>query len=371
MTTADAVIVGAGPIGLEVHAALKAAGATVRHLEAGAIGHTMTWWAPRTTFFSSPDRIAICGIPLAVEGQGKATGDDYVRYLVNVTRQLDLDVETFRAVTGIRKIGDDFEVDVARSAAGVGGHEQMPRSRDKLQSGHEANPVDQVHAKNVILTTGNMHAPRRLGVEGETLPHVSHYLGDPLRYFGRRVVIVGGKNSAVEAAIRLHRAGAHVTIAYRREAFDAERIKYWLLPELEWLIEKGRVGFEPSCTVERIEDDRIVLTRAGETIEREADFVLLLTGYVQDQSLFDQLGIERIDPDSTNRPAYDHATMQTSVPGVYVAGTACGGSQQRARVFIENSHLHVDRICRAITGKGAPWSIDPEMQKLTAKHEER
>ena len=83
------------------------------------------------------------------------------------------------------------------------------------------------------------------------------------------------------------------------------------------------------------------------------------------------IGLDRIDPDSTNRPAYDHATMETSVPGVYVAGTACGGSQQRARVFIENSHLHVDRICKAITGKGVPWSIDPEMQKLTAKHEER
>lgn len=235
----------------------------------------------------------------------------------------------------------------------------------------EANPADSIHARNVILTVGNMHAPRTLGVQGESLPHVSHYLDDPLKYFGRKVLIVGGKNSAVEAAIRLHRAGAHVTIAYRREAFDADRIKYWLLPELEWLIEKGRIGFEPLSEVERIESDRVLLRRHGETFERDADFVLLLTGYVQDQSLFDQLGLDRIDPDTTNRPAYNHATMQTSVPGVYVAGTACGGSQERARVFIENSHLHVDRICKAITGKGVPWSIDPEMQKLTAKHEER
>ncbi len=360
----DAAIIGAGPIGLELHAALKAAGASVRHLEAGAIGHTFSWWAPRTKFFSSPDRIAICGIPLAVSGQDKATGDEYVRYLVNVARQLGLNVETFRAVTGIRKSDDHFEVDVTRSAEGVGGLESMPRMS-------RANPADAILARNVILTVGNMHAPRRLDVEGEDLPHVSHYLGDPQKYFGRRVVIVGGKNSAVEAAIRLHRVGARVTIAYRQETFDAERIKYWLLPELEWLIEKGRIGFEPSCTVERIGDDQIVLARGGEAFERDADFVLLLTGYVQDQSLFDQLGLDRIDPESTNRPAYDHATMQTSVPGVYVAGTACGGSQQRARVFIENSHLHVDRICRAITGKGVPWPIDPEMQKLTDKHEER
>ncbi|MEO1718131.1 MAG: hypothetical protein AAFR76_13595, partial [Planctomycetota bacterium] len=115
----------------------------------------------------------------------------------------------------------------------------------------------------------------------------------------------------------------------------------------------------------------VVFERLAIPCEHDADFVLLLTGYVQDQSLFDQLGLDRIDPDFTNRPAYDHATMQTSVPGVYVAGTACGGSQERARVFIENSHLHVDRICKAITGTGVPWSIDPEMQKLTARHEER
>ena len=364
MHAVDAVVVGAGPIGLEVHAALKAAGVSVRHLEAGAIGHTMTWWAPRTKFFSSPDRIAICGIPLSVLGQDKATGDDYVRYLVNVTRQLDLNVETFRAVTGIRKRGDQLAVDVARSAEGIGGTEAMPRMS-------EANPVDSVRARNVILTVGNMHAPRMLGVKGESRPHVSHYLADPLKYFGRKVVIVGGKNSAVEAAVRLHRAGAHVTIAYRRDSFDAERIKYWLLPELEWLIDKGRIGFEPNCTVERIENDSVVLTRNGESFEHDADFVLLLTGYVQDQSLFDQLGLDRIDPKTTTRPAYDHATLQPRVPGVYVAGTACGGSQERARVFIENSHLHVDRICKAITGKGVPWSIDPEMQKLTAKHEER
>ncbi|MEM1072753.1 MAG: NAD(P)-binding domain-containing protein, partial [Planctomycetota bacterium] len=222
MHAVDAVVVGAGPIGLEVHAALKAAGVSVRHLEAGAIGHTMTWWAPRTKFFSSPDRIAICGIPLSVLGQDKATGDDYVRYLVNVTRQLDLNVETFRAVTGIRKRGDQLAVDVARSAEGIGGTEAMPRMS-------EANPVDSVRARNVILTVGNMHAPRMLGVKGESRPQVSHYLADPLKYFGRKVVIVGGKNSAVEAAIRLHRAGAHVTIAYRRDSFDAERIKYWLL----------------------------------------------------------------------------------------------------------------------------------------------
>lgn len=359
----DATIIGAGPIGIEVHASLKAAGASVRHIEAGPMAHTMTWWAPRTKFFSSPERLAVCGIPFGIVGQDKATNDDYVAYLVGVARQLQLPIDTFRAARSVRSIEGDWAVEVVRSATGVGGG-------DALQNLNDSPVVEVIRSRNVILTIGNTHLPRVLGVPGEDRPHVSHYLADPLRYTGRDVLIVGAKNSAVEAAIRLYRAGAIVTMSYRREEFDSSRIKPWLLPELEWLIDKGRVRFEPQTEVRTIGEDTVTLERDGAALEIEADFVLLLTGYVQDQTLFDQLGLERIDADSTNRPAYDHATMQTSVPGIYVAGTACGGNMQRARVFIENSHVHADRICKAMTGQGVPWKIDPEMIRLTEKHEE-
>lgn len=361
MSDTEVAIVGAGPVGIELHAALRSAGVAVRHLEAGAIGHTMSWWAPQTRFFSSPDRIAIAGVPLTVPGQDKATGDEYRRYLVGVAQQFELDIETFRGVRSIGKHGDGFELEIVRSTRGVGGF------------GEPAPPAgsaeETLHARRIVLTIGNMHAPRRLGVPGEDLPHVSHYLGDPLLYVGRRVLIIGGKNSAVEAAIRLHRAGAAVTMAYRRDAFDADRIKYWLLPELEWLIDKDRIRFLPGSAVERIDERSVTLRRGGASVEIETDVVLALTGYVQDPSLFDQLGLDRIGAEQ--RPAYDHDTMETNVPGVFVAGTACGGSQRRARVFIENSHAHVDRICRAITGKGVPWAIDPALETLTEKHEER
>ncbi|MEM9167705.1 MAG: NAD(P)-binding domain-containing protein [Planctomycetota bacterium] len=357
----NVAIVGAGPIGIELHAALEEAGYHVFHADAGPIGHTMRWWAPGTTFFSSPERIAICGSSRTTAAQGKLTGEAYIRSLVDVVRGRGLIIHPFRAVTAIRRDESFFELDTQRSREGLGG--------EGTESLTTYGPIDTVRAHAVVLTIGNMHRARRLGIPGEDLPHVSHYLDDPLRHVGRSVLVVGGKNSAVEAAIRLHRVGAGVTLSYRNPEFDAERVKPWLLPELKWLIDKGRIRFLPETVPMRIDADRVTLHGPKGETELRPDAVRLLTGYGQDQTLFDQLGVERLG--DIRRPAYDHDTMETSVPGVYVAGTACGGSQTRARVFIENSHIHVDRICRALTGQGVPWALDQDFAGLGGADEER
>lgn len=204
--------------------------------------------------------------------------------------------------------------------------------------------------RKIVLAIGNMHVPRMVGVPGEGLSHVSHYLEDPHRYYGKRVVIVGGRNSAVEAAIRLYRAGARVTLCQRGAGLERERIKYWLLPELEWLIEKGLVGFEPGVEVREITEGAVVFARPdGGFVELPSDMVLLLTGYVQEPELFEMLGVELHGPE--RRPRFESRTMETNVPGVFVAGTAIGGSAARTRVFIENAHEHVERIVRAMTGR--------------------
>lgn len=357
MQEADVAIVGGGPIGIELNAALSKAGKRIAHFEAGAIGHTFAWWAPGTKFFSSPERIAICGVPLSTPDQGKVTGEAYRSYLLDVVRQFGLDVRTFERVESIEKTNDAFLLRIRKSAEGVGGPDDP---------GKGFGEVDQLRARKVVLAIGNMHRGRLIGCEGEDLPHVSHYLEDVTRYFGRRVVIVGGKNSAAEAAIRLYRAGAHVTICYRQAAFDADRIKYWVLPELEWLIEKDRIAFKPKTNVVRVTPDDVELD-TGERVK--ADDVLMLTGYVQDRTLFDQLGVELTG--EIERPVLDRTTMESSVPGVFIAGTACGGSQNRAKVFIENSHVHVDRICRAIAGQGVPWELDEVLEGLGKAHEEQ
>ncbi|GAB5497459.1 MAG: NAD(P)-binding domain-containing protein [Phycisphaerales bacterium] len=357
MHDVDVAIVGGGPIGIELNAALSNAGRSVAHFEAGGIGHTFAWWAPGTKFFSSPERIAVCGVPLSTPDQGKVTGEVYRSYLVDVVKQFSLDVRTFMRVEEIERTDSRFVLSCRRSAEGVGG---------PSDPGAGFGEMHKVNAAQVVLAIGNMHRGRLIGCQGEDLPNVSHYLEDVTRYFGRRVVIVGGKNSAAEAAIRLYRAGAHVTICYRQAEFDTDRIKYWVLPELEWLIEKGRISFMPGTNVVRVTAEEVELD-SGERVE--ADDVLMLTGYLQNRTLFDQLGVELTG--EVERPVLDRTTMESSVPGVYLAGTACGGSQNRAKVFIENSHVHVDRICRAIAGQGVPWELDDVLEGLGKAHEEQ
>ncbi|TVQ62048.1 MAG: thioredoxin reductase [Phycisphaerales bacterium] len=328
------VIVGAGPIGIELAVACRRAEIPALQVEAGCLGATIAWWAPGTRFFSSPERIEIAGLPLETPIQDKATREDYLTYLRQVVGREGLRIET-----GTRVV----EASPAPKSSPDGGYRLVLETRGVRRT---------VLADRVALATGNMDRPRRLGVPGEDAPWVSHYLREPHVYAGRRVLIVGGKNSAAEAAVRLHRIGAEVTMSYRGAEFDAERIKYWLLPELKWLIEKSKIGFLPETCVTRIAPEGVHLAPAGGgggARVVDADDVLLMTGYVQDRTLYDQLGVGARGEEQ--RPVYDADTMETDAPGVYVLGTACGGSQRRARVFIENSHVHVERVVAHITGR--------------------
>lgn len=356
----DVVIVGAGPIGIELAVAFKQAGVDYLQVEAGSVGSTMAWWAPATLFFSSPERIEIAGVPLTTVDQSKATREQYLAYLRGVARQFDLDVRTGTRVHRIEQFGGGFQLALHRSYGGVGGATEAAAAPPP-----RACPSERlIRCRRVVLAIGNMHRPRLLNIPGEDRPHVSHYFRDPHHYFGGSTLIVGGKNSAVEAALRLYRCGVDVTISYRGNEFDRRRIKYWLLPEINWLIEKGRIGWRPYTTPREIFDDHVVLapSNGGTDVNVDADFVLLLTGYVQDADLFEQLALERTGDEQT--PVVDTATMESSVPDVFIAGTAMGGSQHRTRVFIENAHVHVDRIVRHLTGTAPAWSASEDYASL-------
>jgi thioredoxin reductase (NADPH) len=337
-------IIGAGPIGLEVAWALRRLGLEPLHFDAGCIGATINWWAPGTRFFSSPERIAICGVPLLTSNQDKATREEYLVYLRGVAAQYSLRVRTYERVNAIERV-----VGIERGGGGF-------TLRSTSAAGEQTH-----HASHVIVTIGDMHRPRLLGIPGEGQPNVSHYFQDPHRYFGRRVLIVGGKNSAVEAAIRCCRAGtAGVAISYRRASFDDRRVKYWLMPELKGLIESGAITFLSRTTPVAIEGARVRLAATGDDGQpcdgagrtHEADDILLMTGYEMDGGLLAAAGVTLAGPQ--NAPVFDSATMQTNVPGLYVAGTATAGTQARFRVFIENCHAHGERIAAHITGRPAP-----------------
>lgn len=397
----DVVIIGAGPVGIELAVELKKRGVDFAILEAGAIGSTMQWWAPGTRFFSSPERIAIAGVPLVTAGQDKATREEYLAYLRTVVGAFDLSIETYTRVVQARPVDGGFELTTRRSSHGVGGPDEQ--RDDPLLAMSEAQTI---RARRVVLAIGDMHRPREIGVEGEHLPNVSHYFKDPHAYAGGSVLIVGGKNSAVEAAIRCYRIGCDVAVSYRKSRFDPDRIKYWLLPEIEWLIKKGRIRFYPNSTPAMFTPDGALLRRCADEaheadnahaelheaqLERgehfpngaldniepdddlchapagtlglvRADHVLLMTGYVQDPGLFEQLGVSLCGPD--RKPRYKVDTMETNIPGVYVIGTGSAGTQSRTRVFIETSHVHVQRVADALLG------IEAEHAAPQYEHEE-
>lgn len=324
----DVFIVGAGPIGLEMAAAVKEAGLSHAHIERGRIGQTIFQYPPDTRFFSSPERIAIAGVPLLTLDQSKATREEYLTYLRAVALQLDLKVNLFEGLERIERTPDGFEIST--------------RHIYRLTQ-------NKYRARRVVLACGDMHKPRKLGIPGEDSPHVSHYLGDPHTYFLQNVLIAGGRNSAAEAALRLNRAGARVTLSYRREELPAKSIKYWIYPELQSLIQSGTVRFLPSSQVEEIAGEHVLVRTPGGELREPFDFVLLLTGYESDPSLFHACGVST--ETGTHRPVWNSDTMETNVPGLYVAGTGAAGTQKPFELFIENCHEHVDKIISSITGK--------------------
>lgn len=340
MDTTEVVIVGAGPIGLEVAIALKKAEIPYLQFEANQVGHTIQWWAPGTRFFSSPERLGIAGIPIITISQEKATREEYLAYLRQVVQHFALPIRTFERVTAIEPRGE---------------------GRGFLISSRTADGEHRYGASRVILAIGDMHRPRMLNVPGEDLPHVSHYFEEPHRYFGRRVLIIGGRNSAIEAAIRCHRVGAKVTISHRRAEFDAQRVKYWLLPEILGLIKSGEIRHYPLTQPRGIALGHVSLGPSaggtGDPFDVEAECVLALTGYEMDTSLLESAGVELFG--EARMPQHNPRTMETNIKGLFVAGTASAGTQHRFRVFIENSHIHAAKIVAAITGRGTVSDDEP------------
>jgi len=333
MPTTDVAVVGAGPIGLELAVALKRAGIDFLQFDAGQIGQTIYWFPAQTRFFSSNDRIGIAGLPLQTRDQSKATREEYLAYLRAVVGHFDLDVRTYERVASITPEASGGFTLTTRSAAGENAY----------------------RASRVVLATGGTARPNRLGIPGEDLDHVSHVLEDPHKYFRRRVLVVGGKNSAVEAAIRCYHAGARVAISYRRPAFDPKHVKYWLLPELNGRIERGEIEGHLSTVPVAIHPTHVTLESvSGEATRHDvaADFVLAAVGYVADMELFRSAGVRLTGPNEA--PTFDEHTMETSVHGLYVAGTAVAGTQQSYKVFLENCHVHVDRIVAVLTDAPPP-----------------
>jgi thioredoxin reductase (NADPH) len=329
----DVAIIGAGPLGLELAVCLKQAGVDYIQFDARQIGHTLTWWPRNTNFFSTTERLALAGAPIQNNHQQRITGEDYLAYLRALVEQFDLAINSYEPVIGLTRDADGFTLTTS------------PHTGQR-----------QYRSVRVVLAIGDMHQPNLLHIPGEDLPHVSHYFRDPHDYFRTRLLIIGGRNSAAEAALRCWRAGAEVTISYRQAKFDERRVKHWLLPDLYAQIEAGAIGFLPETTPLAITPSHVTLAPVvngrptnADLIQHPTDFVLLNTGFRGDQSLLEQAGVAL---QGENRiPVFDPETMETNAPGCYVLGTVAAGVQQRYTLFIENCHEHAGKITAAITGR--------------------
>lgn len=332
--TMDVAVIGGGPIGIETAVALQEAGLRVVLFEAGQIGSAIMRWPPHTRFFSTPEHVAIAGLPVHSLDQRPITGEEYLAYLRTVVEFYDLDLHNYEPVEDIEREGEGFRLETRKLGA------------------------PQIYwARRVVLCTGGMAGPRRLNIPGEDLPHVAHYFPGPHHYFRTSLLIVGGRNSALEAALRCWRAGAQVALSYRRPDIEWDRVKVHLADDIRARIEKNEIAYFPATLPVEIGQGYTMLaptadgqTPSGAPFRFESDFVLLATGFVADQSLSRKAGVELTGPEEA--PVYDPHTMETNVPGLYVAGTAAGGTQgSKFKYFISTTHDHVAKVVLAITGQ--------------------
>ncbi len=328
-STTQVAIIGAGPAGLELAVALKTAGIPFLLFDAGQIGHTITWWPRNTRFFSTSERIAMPGHPFQVFDQQHPTGEQYLAYLRAIVEKYDLQINTHEPVDRIWREGDQFKL---RTETFKGAHLYA--------------------ARQVVLATGGMAGPNLLNIPGEELPHVSHYLDDPHFYFRKDLLVIGGRNSAVEYALRCWRIGARVTLSYRQAEISKTSIKPALYQDLETVIREKKMRFLPATIPVEITPQEVILENANEQdsnhekLHVPVDFVLVCSGYQADITLFKQLGVQLTGLEQS--PVYEPETMETNIAGVYVLGTAAGGSQQKYTHFIETSHVHIPKILASI-----------------------
>ena len=313
----DVLIIGAGPVGLACAIEAKREGLDARIIEKGALVNSLVGYPANMEFFSTPELIEIGGYPFPVQGY-KPTREEAIEYYRSVAQREALDIRLYERVLELRGGRADFTVVTTRDAHA---------------------------ARHVVVSTGFFDQPNRMNVAGENLPKVTHYYREPFAYVRQKVAVIGAKNSAAKAALDCYRHGAQVTMIVRSGELS-DKIKYWIKPDLENRIKEGSIKALFNTEVLEIRESSIVVSTPDGRREIENDWVLATTGYHPDFEFLEGIGLEFKD-DGFRTPSYDDATFETTRPGVYIAGTVCGG-YQTSRWFIENGRFHARQIAKHI-----------------------
>lgn len=327
MPGVDLLVVGGGPCGLAAAISAQRAGLSVQVLEGDAVVSTIAQYPTYVRFFSTAEKLALGGMPFVVASE-KPTRRDGLAYYRAVVKEFGIPLRQYERVLSVERRSNDFLVHSVSRAEG-------PR---------------QTAAKSVVVATGYFGSPNKLGVPGEDLPHVRHVYHEGHEAFDQDVVVVGGGNSAAEAALDLWRCGARVTLVHFGPAFD-KKIKPWVLPDFTNRVKEGVIAARWNTRVQSIDAGSVTVTTDGVDARLPAQFIYAMTGFAPNMELLRAAGVP-IDA-KTGIPRHDPDTLETTVPGLFIAGVVIAGFDAN-KVFIENGRYHGDRIVARILGQRAP-----------------
>ncbi|MCA1054667.1 YpdA family putative bacillithiol disulfide reductase [Rossellomorea aquimaris] len=315
----DCIIVGGGPCGLSAAIHLKDQGIDPLIIEKGNIVNAIYHYPTHQTFFSSSEKLEIGDVPFVIE-EHKPRRNQALVYYREVAKRKDLRINRFEMVNKVEKQEDHFIISTSK---------------------------EEYKAQQVIIATGYYDSPNYMGIPGEDKEKVFHYFKEAHPFFDTDVVVIGGKNSAVDAALELNKAGARVKVLYRGSEYS-KSVKPWILPNFDALVRNGEIAMEFNSCVTEILDDAVRYEVDGVQHECKNDFVFAMTGYHPDHSFLKKMGID-ISPE-TGRPSFNPDTMETNVEGIYVAGVIAAGNNAN-EIFIENGRHHGGLIAKSIMEK--------------------
>jgi thioredoxin reductase (NADPH) len=331
MAVYDIIIIGSGPAGLSTAIAAKQRKLSYLVIERGALVNSISKFPVNMVFFTTPELLEIGGVPFTTPYE-KPTRSEALRYYRKVADAQQVEIAFGQTVQSVRQV--ESEADAARLVVTTTDVEGVTREH---------------RARYVVLATGAYDKPNRLDIPGEDLPHVNHYYTEAHPHWRKHVVIVGGQNSAAEAALELYRNGAKVTIVHRKPEFGTS-LKYWVKPDIENRVREGSVAARFNARLIEIKPTSVVMEQKqadGSVVTEElpADAVFLLTGYRSDTALLTSCGIT-FNP-VTFEPDHDPETFESNVPNLFIAGQVLTG-RQSGKIFIENGRFHGERVVEVI-----------------------
>jgi thioredoxin reductase (NADPH) len=321
----DVLVIGAGPTGVACAIAAQRAGLRVVLVDKGCVTNSLFNYPAHMTFFTTPELLEIGNMPFSSPNQ-KPTRSEALEYYRKVAEHYELDIRQYENVDSVSGSDGDFSI----------------HTTDKFGR-------KQIHrARKLIVSTGYYDLPNYLDIPGEDLSKVEHYYHEPHPYFAQDVLVIGGKNSAAIAALDLWRHGARVTLVHRGAELH-RHIKYWIKPDIENRIKDGEIVAHFNTIVSEITEDSVTLLTPGGPKILPNHFVFALTGYHPDFGFLESLGV-RLDKTNARRPVCDPATLESNVPGIYLAGVIVAGERTN-EIFIENGRFHGDLIAKDLAAK--------------------